>query len=174
MLRKVIIACTGSVAVFSIPNLIIALRRAFDAQIIPMMSPSAAKFITPFGLSIVAGSDVIASGIDVNSLKQRLNGANVFLIAPATANTIAGLASGRSASLIDRTFAIFEGPVVVAPAMNGNMWHHPATQRNIHTLREMDVNLVMPGDGIEITDLRRSVSALASIDQIIAKLIEVS
>ncbi len=73
--------------------------------------------------------------------------ADAFLIAPATANTIAALAVGATPSLLASAYLAADCPVLLAPAMNHRMWHHPATVRNVARLREDGVEIVPPGSG---------------------------
>lgn len=80
--------------------------------------------------------------LDVNE------GKDLMLIAPASANTIAQMASGFASNLLTSCYLAFRGPVVVAPAMNTSMWLHPATSRNIGTLRADGVHLVEPESGL--------------------------
>jgi phosphopantothenoylcysteine decarboxylase/phosphopantothenate--cysteine ligase len=80
--------------------------------------------------------------LDVN------DGKDLMLVAPASANTIAQMASGMASNLLTSCFLAFRGPVVVAPAMNTSMWLHPATQRNIDRLREYGVHIVEPESGL--------------------------
>lgn len=177
MLEKVVVACSGSIAIYTTPNLIMVLRRAYGSQINVVMSAAASKFITSFGLGALCGGDVLSAGedsIDEARLKRALEGAAALVIAPASANLIANLRMGDSEQLICRAAMMFEGPVVVAPAMNGRMWENPATQRNIAILADQGMSFVGPSLGIEIATYEPSVTALASVDDIVKKIIEVA
>jgi phosphopantothenoylcysteine decarboxylase/phosphopantothenate--cysteine ligase len=177
MLKKVVIACAGSVAVFAIPNLIIVLRRSYGTRIATLMSQSATSFITPFGLSAVAGARTLSPEDEPLSdaeLGAHVCDANVFLVAPASANMIAQLASGLGSTLVSRAVLMFDGPIIVAPAMNAQMWAHPSTRSNMAKLEEMGVAVAGPGDGLEIANFEASATALAPIDTLVAKMIEVA
>ncbi len=73
--------------------------------------------------------------------------ADAYVVAPATANTISALAQGRADNLVTSAYLAADGPVLVAPAMNHRMWHHPATARNVARLREDRAAIVPPGSG---------------------------
>lgn len=177
MLKKVVLASTGSVAIFAVPNLILTLRRAFATEIILLMSLAATRFVTPYGLSTISGGAVVSPDdepVSDDALQKLMFRANVLAIVPATANSIADLVAGTGVSLPVRSAMLFSGPVVVAPAMNEKMWKNPSTTRNLQRLHELRINVVGPSKGIEVNDLGDSATSLASVDEIISKLIEVA
>ena len=94
-------------------------------------------------------------------------GADLVIVAPATANTIARMAAGIADNLLGTTLLATEAPVVIAPAMHAEMWRHPATQANIRTLRERGVRIVGPADG-ELAGGDRGPGRMSEPDEIVA------
>lgn len=176
MLKKVVIGCSGSVAVFTIPSLILLLRRSYDCEIVVLMSETASRFVALSGLMALAGEPVLQDDpwLPDDVLHQRMRGANALLVAPATANTISKMATGLCADLLPRSAMLFDGPIVIAPAMNERMWQHPATQANVRRLTARGMAFVGPGPGIEVATFEASSSSLASLDEIVNKVIEVA
>jgi phosphopantothenoylcysteine decarboxylase / phosphopantothenate---cysteine ligase len=173
MLKKIVIACTGSIAVLEIPRLIILLRKAYDCQVHVVLSQGACKFITPFAMSVVAGTPAISADHPSDeSLLALCSEAQVLLVAPATADFIARLSIGDACSAVVRLAMLHSGPVIVAPAMNTQMWLHPATRRSVDVLVSRGTRFVWPGLGIEIATFERSTSALAGTDELIQGLLE--
>lgn len=177
MNRKIALASTGSIAVLNIPHLVIMLRKAMSCKVAPILSEGAIKFITPLAIECIAEEQPIAGRVDDYSDKQienHLSTCQVFVLAPATANSIAKLANGISDSLPTRAASLFKGPIIIAPAMNEMMWNKNATIRNINSLSNMGFHLVGPSPGLEIATYQSSQTSMATIDEIFEKIISVA
>lgn len=136
--KKIIIGITGSIAAFKIPFLIRLLVKE-GAQVKVVMTPSATDFLTPLTLSTLTHSPVLTipfNSIDGNwfSHVDWGNWADIYLIAPASANTLAKMANGLTDNLLTAIYLAAKCPVFFAPAMDVDMFMHPATQANIARL----------------------------------------
>lgn len=136
--KKIIIGITGSIAAFKIPFLIRLLLKE-GAQVKVVMTPSATDFVTPLTLSTLTHSPVLT--IPFNSIDGSWfshvdwgNWADIYLIAPASANTLAKMANGLTDNLLTAIYLAAKCPVFFAPAMDVDMFMHPATQANITRL----------------------------------------
>ncbi len=141
---KVILGVSGSIAAYKAAHLTrLLIKKGAEVQV--LMTASAADFITPLTLSTLSKRSVIA---DVHSDSGWNNHvelglwADAFLIAPATANTLAKLANGLCDNILSAVYLSARCPVFVAPAMDVDMWQHPATQANMARLREHGVHVI--------------------------------
>jgi len=147
--RRILLGVTGSIAAYKSVDLASKLTQA-GALVDVILTESAARFVTPLAFRSVTGRPVYD---DMWSLDDHVRhvglgeAANLFLIAPATANTIAKLAYGLADNLLTLTALAARGPVMLAPAMDGGMYDHPATQANLATLRERGVLIAGPAEG---------------------------
>ncbi len=137
--KKVLIGVTGSIAAYKVANLVRLLIKQ-EAEVKVVMTESAASFISPLTLATLSKNPVFIkfeqeNGLWNNHVELGL-WADVFLIAPATANTIAKMANGLCDNLLMATYLSAKCPVFFAPAMDLDMYLHPATQRNINVLSE--------------------------------------
>ena len=98
--------------------------------------------------SAASPEDTLASAIEHMRLSHGSRRNQILVIAPATADLLAKLAHGLAGDFLTTMYLAFTGPVVLAPAMNTNMWNHPATRENLRILRERGHIVVEPGDGI--------------------------
>ena len=149
----------GGVAAYKAAELARALmERGFTVQAI--LTDAAREFITPLTFAALTGrkvltnlftasgassEDTLASSVEHISVAQQHD---ILVIAPATADLMAKLAHGLAGDFLTTTYLAFTGPVVLAPAMNSNMWSHPATQENLRVLRERGHVIVEPEDGL--------------------------
>ncbi len=148
--KKVILGVSGSISAYKsalITRLLV--KNEIDVQVI--MTEDACKFITPLTLSTLSKNEVLTSfdrenGLWNNHVHLGIN-ANAILIAPASANTIAKIANGLCDNLLTAVYLSARCPVFVAPAMDHDMWLHPATQRNIKTLEKDGVHIIPPESG---------------------------
>jgi phosphopantothenoylcysteine decarboxylase len=123
------------------------------ADVHVVMTERAGDFITPLTLQTLSRNPVVTGAHDAQSgwkpghidLADR---AQLLLIAPATANVIAELAHGLAGHPLAEIALATQAPVVIAPAMNGKMWQHPATQANVATLRARGVEFLGPDPGL--------------------------
>ena len=147
--RRILLGVTGSIAAYKSVDLASKLSQA-GALVDVILTESAARFVTPLAFRSVTGRPVYD---DMWSLDDHVRhvglgeGAELFLVAPATANTIAKLAYGLADNLLALTALAARCPVMVAPAMDGGMYGHPATQANLALLRERGVLLAGPAEG---------------------------
>lgn len=147
--RHVLLGVTGSIAAYKAVGL---LRRLIErgAQVTVVMSESARRFVGPLTFQTLSGRPVYHDLFDPRDEILHLSladAAHVFLIAPATANTISRLAAGAASDLISSLALAARCPVMLAPAMDAVMWEHPLVQRNLATLRGMGVAVIAPEHG---------------------------
>ena len=149
---RVALLVSGGIAAYKIVDLASALTQA-GCQVRVAMTPSAMRFVGPATFQGVTGHDVLTglwgSGGDSSPEPHVFLGdwAQLILVAPATANVIGRIASGRSDDIVTATLLAARCPVVVAPAMNDAMWAKPAVQDNLATLRHRGVTIVEPETG---------------------------
>src|SRR5512143_3497753 len=147
----------GGIAAYKAAELARALmERGFSVEVV--MTRSAEEFIRPLTFAALTGHKVITSLFNAASSEDTLASAiehirvaqenQVLVIAPATADLLAKLAHGLADDFLTTTYLAFTGPVVLAPAMNTNMWNHPATQENLRILRARGHVIVEPDEGI--------------------------
>ena len=149
--RRILIGVTGGIAAYKVPELVRGLRRA-GHRTRCVSTPEAVSFVTPLVLQTLTGEPVRTAlldpaeegAIDHISLADW---ADLYVVAPATANTLAKLAHGLADDLVSAVGLATQAPLLVAPAMNVNMWRHPATQQNVEVLRERGVRFVGPEAG---------------------------
>ncbi len=153
--KNIILAVTGSIAVYKAVDLASKLTQA-GAHVDVVMTSAAQQFVTPLTFQAVTGRAVYTDlwktdsggGLPTHIAHVGLGeGADLMLVAPTTANTIAKLANGLSDDLLSVTALAVRCPMVIAPAMDGGMYEHPATQANLNTLIERGVHLIEPEVG---------------------------
>jgi phosphopantothenoylcysteine decarboxylase / phosphopantothenate---cysteine ligase len=155
--KNVALGVGGGIAAYKAAELARALmERGFSVQV--LMTRSAEEFIRPLTFAALTGRKVITSLFSAASAEDTLSSAiehirvaqenQVLVIAPATADLLAKLAHGLADDFLTTTYLAFTGPVVLAPAMNTNMWNHPATQENLAKLRARGHVIIEPDDGI--------------------------
>jgi phosphopantothenoylcysteine decarboxylase/phosphopantothenate--cysteine ligase len=149
--RRVLLALSGGIAAYKVPELVRQLQRQ-GCEVRCIATPAALEFVTPLVLQSLTGLPVRArlfdpseeGEIDHIALADR---AELMLVAPATAHTLARMAHGMADDLVTTVALATRAPLLVAPAMNVNMWKHPATQENVRVLRERGVSFVGPESG---------------------------
>ena len=129
---------TGGIAAYKVPQ--IARLLAEEAEVQVVMTGAAQRFVTPLTFAAVTGRPVLTDMFDEHVAGavphvSVADEADLFVVAPATADFIARTASGRADDLLGAMLLVTRAPVVVAPAMNTHMWEHPATQRNLALLK---------------------------------------
>lgn len=149
--KKILVGLTGGIACYKVPYLVRALRKA-DAEVQIVMTDAATRFITPLTLETVSGRPVAVSMFPENEFvaTRHIDFAewpDLIVIAPATANFCGKVASGVFDDLLTTIICASAKPVIVAPAMNPQMWQHPATRRNVAWLKENGYRFVGPGKG---------------------------
>jgi phosphopantothenoylcysteine decarboxylase/phosphopantothenate--cysteine ligase len=149
--KKVLIGVTGSIAAYKAAYLIRLLIKQ-DADVRVLMTDASKDFITPLTLSTLSKKPVNLSFFDAQSGAWTSHidlgeWADLFIIAPATANTIAKMANGFCDNLLTAVYLSASCKVFVAPAMDRNMYLHPSTQKNIDLLRERGNFIIPPAFG---------------------------
>ncbi|NOZ25297.1 MAG: bifunctional phosphopantothenoylcysteine decarboxylase/phosphopantothenate--cysteine ligase CoaBC [Nitrospirae bacterium] len=164
--RRVILAVTGGVAVYKAADLVRRLKSE-EADVTVVMTEASRRFVSPLTFESLSGNkvytDVFSDPLAHVSLPA---GADLLVIAPATANMIGKLASGIADDMVSLTFLAFRGPVIFAPAMNWRMYGHPVVQRNIRTLRGLGLLEVEPEEG-ELACGERGVGRMADVGRIV-------
>lgn len=147
--RHVLLGVSGGIAAYKAAGLTRALIKA-GATVQALLTPAAATFVGPATFEGLTGRRVPAGVFDGTDQVPHIHlarTADVAVFAPATANLIAKLATGVADDLMTSTALMLDCPVVVAPAMHAEMWHHPATRDNVATLRSRGVVVVGPDTG---------------------------
>ncbi len=149
--KHIILGVTGSIACYKAAELASRLAQA-GAQVDVLLTQSALEFVTPLTFQSVTGrrayTDSDLWGNEAHVLHVGLgHSTDLLVIAPATANTIAKLAHGSADNLLSVTALAAACPLVIAPAMDGGMFNHPATQANLETLRQRGATIVGPAEG---------------------------
>lgn len=147
--KKIIIGVTGSIAAYKIALLTrLLIKQGADVRI--LMTPSSKDFITPLTLSTLSKNPVysdVSSESEWNNHVELGLWADAFVVAPATANTIAKMATGQCDNIVLATYLSAKCPVFIAPAMDLDMWKHPATVNNLKTLSSYGNHLIPVGTG---------------------------
>lgn len=149
--RRLILGVTGGVAAYKAAQLVRELRRA-EAQVQVVMTTAAAQFVGPATFQALSGKPVYTDPFDsrIDDVMPHIElsrQADAILIAPATADFLAKLAHGLGGDLLSTLCLARHIPLLVAPAMNRQMWHNPATQRNINQLRADGIGVLGPDAG---------------------------
>ena len=149
--ERVLVAACGSSTAMGLPQAILAMRRALGLEVRAVLTPSAATFVTPSALAVVTGHPALShedSGVPHMELTEW---AQLILVMPATANTLAKAAQGMADNLVLTCVLASAGPVVFVPAMNLRMWQKKAVQRNVSQLRDDGYAVVPPAPGIALS-----------------------
>jgi len=149
--KHLLLGVTGSIAAYKAADLASKLTQA-GAQVDVLLTPGAEKFVTPLTFQSVTGrkayTDADLWGGQAHILHVGLgHSADLLVIAPATANTLAKLAHGLADNLVTITVLAARCPILVAPAMDAGMYEHPATQENVRILMERGVTFAGPDEG---------------------------
>ncbi len=135
--KKIIIAISGSIAAYKIPMLVrLFIKNGAEVQII--MTPAAKEFVSPLVLATLSKKPVIIEMFEGNTWSNHVmlgRWADLMLVAPASCNTIAKMANGMCDNLLLATYLSATCPVMLAAAMDEDMWHHPTTKANLQTLQ---------------------------------------
>ena len=149
--KTVVIGVSGGIAVYKTLDVVSRLRK-LGVNVNVIMTKSATEFVTPLSFQSLSQNYVVCDmfedpktwDVEHISLAKR---ADVFLIAPATANVIGKIANGIADDMLTTTVMATKAKVLIAPAMNTNMYENPILQRNINTLKELGYNFVEPESG---------------------------
>jgi phosphopantothenoylcysteine synthetase/decarboxylase len=167
---RIVLGVTGSIATYKAAELVrLMMRHGWDVSVI--MTRAAEEFVTPLTFQTLSRQPVGTGLFEEKdgwhpehiSYADR---ADVLVIAPCTANVIAKLAAGQADDLLSCTALATRAPLVIAPAMNDNMWAHPATRANVAVLKSRGVSFVEVGSG-ELACGREGEGRLAELDVIL-------
>jgi phosphopantothenoylcysteine decarboxylase / phosphopantothenate---cysteine ligase len=173
---KVLLGITGCIAAYKAAEVLRGLQKG-GAQVRVVMTTHATEFVRPLTFEALSGQPVIVemfdrpnySNIEHISVARE---ADLLLVAPATANIIAKFAHGISDDFLTTVYLSNTNPVLIAPAMNVEMWNHPATQANIDILRNLGVQFVDPGEGYQACG-EVGVGRLAEPEEIVQRALEI-
>ncbi len=146
--REVLIAVTGGIAAYKTASLVSLLTQA-GAGVSVIMTQSATKLVAPKTFEALSGRPVVTAvyGRGSHPHIETARTAEVLCVAPATANIVAKAALGLADEIVSTVLLAFDGPIIVAPAMNWQMWSKPPVQRNIAQLRADGMVIIDPEAG---------------------------
>lgn len=149
--RKVLLIIGGGIAAYKCLDLIRRLSER-GASVTPVLTRAAGEFVTPLSVAALAGQKAYTDLFDLTDEAemghiQLSRAADLVVVAPATADLLAKMATGQANDLATTLLLATDKPVLVAPAMNVRMWEHAATQRNVATLKDDGVLFVGPNEG---------------------------
>lgn len=173
----IVVGVTGSIAAYKSADLVSKLVKA-GCDVNVVMSHGAQQFITPLTLQTLSRNAVVTDVFEGTrawkpghiDLADR---AKLLLIAPATANIIAELACGLASNPIGEIALATLSPLLIAPAMNGKMWMHPATQQNVATLKSRGAQFIGPEEGLLACGYE-GLGRLWNVDDIVARALELA
>jgi phosphopantothenoylcysteine decarboxylase/phosphopantothenoylcysteine decarboxylase/phosphopantothenate--cysteine ligase len=151
--KTIVLGVSGSIAAYKAAELVGLLRKA-DYEVFVVMTPNASEFITPLTLATLSRHPVLKDlseeqeGAWKPGHIELADSADLLLVAPASASCIAKLACGIADDALGSVALATRAPMLIAPAMNGKMWEHPATRENVERLRARGVEFVGPAEGL--------------------------
>lgn len=149
--KHIVLGISGGIAAYKSAMLLrLLVKKGAEVQVV--ITPAGKEFITPVTLSALSGKPVVSEFFSANTGEWHSHvdlglWADLMVIAPATASTIAKMATGVADNMLVTTYLSAKEHVMVAPAMDLDMWAHPTTQRNIRTLEQDGVEIIMPASG---------------------------
>ena len=170
----VLLGVTGGIAAYKAIDTLRALRRAgHDVQVV--MTQAAQRFVGAASFAALSGNRVgtgLFGSEDTPDYRHLdlARSSDLMLVAPASANTIGRMAAGLADDLLTSCYLAFDGPVLVAPAMNTRMWEHPATRANLATLAARGTEIIPPGEGL-LADGDVGAGRLAETEDIVAAVV---
>jgi phosphopantothenoylcysteine decarboxylase/phosphopantothenate--cysteine ligase len=173
--KQIVVGITGGIAAYKVAELVRQFRRR-DAAVDVIMTRNAQQFVTPLTFQTISGHPVFTDlfghyqpEISHIALADK---ADILIIAPATANIIAKIASGLADDLLSTVVLATTAPLLIAPAMNTKMWENPITQDNVKKLKECGVTIVDPSTG-ELACGYEGKGRLAEIEDIVDKTLDI-
>ena len=169
--RRIVLGVTGSIASYKAADLCSKLRQA-GADVEVVMTVAATQFITPLTFQSLTGREVVVDMFAAREAEAHVEvarRADALVIAPATADCLANLAHGMTPDIVTLTALATTAPVLIAPAMDSQMWANAATQANVSLLRERGMTVVGPADG-RLASGRVGAGRLAEVAQIVGAL----
>ena len=147
--KNILIGITGGIAAYKICTLIRLYKKA-GANVRVVVTPNALNFVTKLTLQTLSGNEVYVDNFEIDEYKPEhiaLTESDIFVIAPASANTIGKIANGICDNLLLSTACAFSKPILLAPAMNNNMWNNPFVQENLQKLKSHGYHILEPETG---------------------------
>lgn len=147
--KNILIGITGGIAAYKICSLIRLYKKA-EANVRVVVTPNALNFVTKLTLQTLSCNEVFVDNFEIDEFKPEhiaLTEADIFVIAPASANTIGKIANGICDNLLLSTACAFSKPMLIAPAMNENMWNNLFVQDNLKKLKSQGYNILEPESG---------------------------
>ena len=172
--KKILVGITGGISAYKICGLIRLYKKA-GADVKVVMTPNALNFVTKLTLQTLSQNDVYVDNFQIEEYKPEhisLTESDIFVIAPASANTISKIANGICDNLLLSTVCAFDKPILLAPAMNTNMWNNTFIQENINKLAEQGYNILDTEDGF-LACGTSGLGRMAEIDAIFDKTVEI-
>ena len=169
--RRIVLGVTGSISAYKAADLASKLRQA-GATVEVIMTRAATQFITPLTFQSLTGLPVVVdmfAAAEPEAHVEVARRADALVIAPATADCIANLAHGQTPDMVTLTALATTAPILVAPAMDSQMWEHAATQANVETLRARGVTFIGPAPG-RLASGRIGAGRLAEPQQVVGAL----
>lgn len=171
--KKIIFGITGGIAAYKAANCVSALRRA-GAEVYVVMTKNATQFISPITMKTLSEHNVIIEMFDNEGYVTHISLteiADLFVVAPATANCIAKLRSGIADDMLSTMLLAYNKDILLVPSMNDNMLNNLATVENIEILKKRNVNFVMPDTG-KLATGKVGKGRFPEIEKIILKIVE--
>ena len=172
--KNILLGITGGIAAYKICTLIRLYKKA-GANVRVVVTPNALNFVTKLTLQTLSNNEVYVEQFDIDEYKPEhiaLTEADIFVIAPATANTIGKIANGICDNLLTTTACAFNKPFLIAPAMNNNMWENQFVQENIKKLENSGYNILNPSEGF-LACGTNAVGRMREPEEIFEKTVEV-
>ena len=173
--KNILVGITGGIAAYKICELIRMFKRA-NANVKVVCTPNALNFVTKLTLQTISQNDVAVEQFEIMDFKPEhisyADEADVFVIAPATANTISKISNGIADNLLTSIAAAFKKPIILAPAMNTNMWNNPFVQENLKKLINHGCISISPESGYLACGVNGE-GRLASLDKIFDRTVEI-
>lgn len=147
--KNILIGITGGIAAYKICTLIRLFKKE-GANVRVVLTPNALHFVTKLTLQCLSQNEVYVEHFEIDEYKPEhiaLTESDIFVIAPASANTIGKIANGICDNLLASTACAFQKLVLIAPAMNTGMWNNPFVQENLAKLKNHGYNIIEPADG---------------------------
>lgn len=148
----VLLGVSGSIAAYKAADIASQLvKRGCDVRV--LMTEGAERFITPLTMQTLSRNEVLLDSEEIQrgwkpAHIALADAASLLLVAPASANLLAELAYGFANRVLTEVALATRAPILIAPAMNGNMWGHPATRENVQRLRSRGTGFIGPGEGM--------------------------
>ncbi|MDE6695781.1 MAG: bifunctional phosphopantothenoylcysteine decarboxylase/phosphopantothenate--cysteine ligase CoaBC [Muribaculaceae bacterium] len=173
--KHIVLGISGGIAAYKSAFLLRLFIKA-GAEVQVVITPNGKEFITPATLAALSGKPVVSEFFAANTGEWHSHvdlglWSDLMVIAPATASTIGKMANGVADNMLITTYLSAKSPVMIAPAMDLDMWAHPSTQRNIATLESYGVEIIQPGAG-ELASHLVGKGRMEEPDEILKRVIE--